>query len=133
MLECTTDDGVTVTVEILEDQEIINDVLNHSIKPEALRKLHKTANRNKEVFFDFVAWKKDEWPIVRYHLFHLNYTRGEKHVLYLFSVDKDHVDVAEKMAQGYKQELKTQNGWDHTDRAGMPSEEFFKLPPGLAV
>jgi len=119
-------EGVEIGVEVIEGSAAVSHLLNHCFKPVTVRKMHKQAKASEEIFFQFNAAFGDQLPIIQHYLVHLNYARDGCHCAYCLHVDKDHLKVAEEMADQLKGWLKNNNDWNETTRIGMDLET--KLP-----
>jgi hypothetical protein len=135
MIQIVREDGVEVKVEVSNDPEAVEHLLNHVLNPDTLVFLRERLNRGgEEIFFEFTGVNKKEFPLVRYHLVHLDtHSREESlsrgNFYAIFYIHKDSIAIAEAMAKTLKRRFKDANDWNDTNEAGIKADEFFRIPP----
>jgi hypothetical protein len=124
----TTDEGVELRVELIENQNDINVYLGQIFQRSALRELKKQLKHVKEVAFIHTAALRAELPIVKVMLFHLCHESNSS--LTIFRVHKDHIAIAEREAEDFKKTITEKFGWDASQSGShaLPEENFIKLP-----
>jgi len=135
MIQFTTNEGDEIKIELSNDPEKVEHLLNHVLRPETLAVLRERLKRGgEEIFFEFTGINKEEFPLVRYHLVHLDthsreegLSRGNFYAI--FYVHKDSVALAERMAKTLKRRFKDANDWNDTNEDGIPADKFFRVPP----
>jgi hypothetical protein len=123
----TTDEGVELRVELIENQNDINVYLGQIFEREPLRELKKQLKHVKEVAFIDTAALRAELPIVKVMLFHLCHEGNSS--LIIFRVHKDHIAIAKRKAEELKETIKKEFGWDASQSGRHPfPADHFKLP-----
>jgi hypothetical protein len=135
MISIVRENGVEVRIEVSNEPKAVEHLLNHVLAPATLAVLKERLERGgEEIFFEFTGVNKQEFPLVRYHLVHLDtHSREESlsrgNFYAIFYIHKDHIAVAEEMAKTLKRRFKDENDWRDTNEAGIKADEFFRIPP----
>src|ERR1700747_1593768 len=135
MIRMQRKDGAEIQIETCNDPAKVERLLNRCLQPETCALLKKELILAEEIFFEFTGINKEEFPMVRHHLIHLDshpsamsdLTRGNFYII--FYVHRDRLASAEEMAKVLKHRFKDANDWHDTNEHAVESNKFFKIPP----
>jgi hypothetical protein len=134
MIHIVRENGVEVDVETNNDPAAVERVISKVLTPETYALMKKQLVNGEEIFFEFTGVNKEEFPLLRHYLVHLDshpamesLTRGNFYIA--FYVHKDHIAEAEEMARRMKSKFKNMNDWNETNEHGIEARKFFQIPP----
>jgi hypothetical protein len=136
MIHITRENGIEVDVEPNNDPAAVERLLRKVLTPGVYADMKKKLlSGGEEIFFEFTGVNKEEFPLLRHYLVHLDscparrksLTRGNFYIT--FYVHKDHLSKAEEMAKHMKSHFKNLNDWNETNEHGVETGKFFQIPP----
>jgi hypothetical protein len=131
----SNEDGTEMEIETNNDPAEVERMLRNVLQPETYARLKREVLIGEEIFFEFTGVNKEEMPLVRHYLVHLdrrprgtvNLTTGDFYIY--FRVHKDKLPTALKMAKVLKSRFKNINDWQETTEHGIEAQKFFQIPP----
>jgi hypothetical protein len=121
MISFTTEDGVPVTVEFVDDGNEVARLLQVCFSKKALQEINKTFRRSAEMIFSVTVGRREELPMVRYITFHLD-SRHKQNYCAMFQVHKDQINAAKEVSRKFMSHVKNLNNWNETERVEMDLE-----------
>jgi hypothetical protein len=129
-----TKNNVEMELETFIDPEAIDKILIHCLQPEGFLRIKADVLKHEEVFFEFPAGRRKDYPMIQYHLVHLDSRKNDPEdiaigsFMIIFHVHIDHLTAAKEAAHLFKAYIKDANNWQYTEHHPFRVGEMFILP-----